>query len=132
VSASPIRRRLAVAAVALASLLVLGGCTTGQRAPGDYEGAEDNFLEGCVQIADQDNQTIEDGDADVESPTEIKAPQDYCQCVFDAISGPDGVPFSEFKKIQSTMQDTGGPLPDSYLKVIDDSDCDASSSSGKS
>jgi len=77
-----------MAVVATVSLVLLGGCTTAQKAPSNYAGAEDNFLEGCEQIAKSDN-------------------------------GKDGVEYSEFKKIQSRMQDEGGALPKSYLEVVD-------------
>ena len=118
--ATPIRRR-AIRALGLAaiSLLVLGGCTTGQKAASNYAGAEDNFLEGCTQIAEQDNTDPgkADPDAEQEKLVEIASPEDYCQCVFDELSGKNGIPYSEFKKINSTMQDEGGPLPDDFIEA---------------
>ena len=108
--------------VATLSLLLLGGCTTAQKAPKDYAGAEDNFLEGCQEIAKSDNG--KDGDQGQESTTKITSPSTYCQCVFDALSAKDGVPYSEFKKIQSRMQDEGGPLPESFIEAY--ASCDPS------
>ena len=101
--------------LAAVSLIVLGGCTTGQKSASNYAGAEDNFLEGCIDIAD------DPGDPDVEQSdvVEITSPEDYCQCVFDELSGPNGIEFSEFKKINSTMQDEGGPLPDDFIAAYD-------------
>ena len=126
-SATPTRRRVGrVVVLAFASLLVLGGCTSVQKAPKDYAGAEDNFLEGCQQIASSDNGKVDDkGQTDT---TKISSPKAYCQCVFDAISGKNGVPYSEFKKIQSDMQDTGGPLPASFIKEY--AKCKPSETSG--
>jgi len=121
VSVNPIRRRaVRMAAAAALSLVVLAGCTTAQKAPSSYAGAEDNFLEGCQQIATSDNG--KDGDKGQEDTVEIASPATYCQCVFDEISGKNGIPYSEFKKIQSRMQDEGGPLPDSFIKAYDSCD----------
>lgn len=125
--ANPIRRRSArMVVAATVSLVLLGGCTTAQKAPKDYAGAEDNFLEGCQEIAKSDNG--KDGDQGQEGTTKIASPSTYCQCVFDALSGKDGVPYSEFKKIQSTMQDEGGALPESFIKAYDS--CDPAKTSG--
>lgn len=120
-SANPIRRRTARVVVgAVLSLVILGGCTTGQKAASNYAGAEDNFLEGCETRAKEDTEKADDEGQ--EDTTKIADPATYCQCVFDAISGPNGVEYSEFKKIQSRMQDEGGPLPDSFIKVYEDCD----------
>lgn len=122
--ATPVRRRAtSLVLAAVVALTVLTGCTHTQRAPGSYSGAEDNFLEGCVQTAQGDN---EKNEADT---VHIKSPTNYCQCTWNAITAKDGVSYSEFKKIQSRMQDEGGPLPDSYLEVT--SRCDPASSSTK-
>jgi len=110
--------RMAVAATL--SLVLLGGCTTAQKAPSNYAGAEDNFLEGCEQVAKSDNG--KDGDTGQENTTKISSPATYCQCVFDELSGKNGVPYSEFKEIQSRMQDEGGPLPDSFIAKYDSCD----------
>ena len=129
--ATPIRRRATRALVlAAASLLVLGGCSHTQRAPSSYSGVKDNFIEGCQDIGKSDKGKADDsGQTDT---TKIASPVNYCTCVWAAISNEKtGVPYSEFKKIQSDMQDVGGALPASYLKVIDKSNCDATSPSGK-
>lgn len=126
-SATPIRRRVRRgAALAVVSLLMLAGCTAAQRPPSSYSGAEDNFIEGCVNIAKSDDTHLDDkGQKDT---VEIASPKTYCQCVFDAISGKNGVPYSEFKSIQSRMQDEGGPLPESFQKAYDS--CDPAKTSG--
>jgi hypothetical protein len=109
------------------SLAVLTGCTHTQRPPSNYAGVEDEFVQGCVAIAKQDNG--KDNDAGQENTTKISSPTTYCQCVFDAISDPKtGVEYSEFKKIQSRMQDEGGPLPASFIAKYDA--CSPSEKSG--
>ena len=120
-SANPIRRRAARMAVAATlALVLLGGCTTGQKAASNYAGAEDNFLEGCVKVAKNDNG--KDASKGQENTTEIASPETYCQCVFDEISGDGGIAYSEFKKIQSRLQDEGGPLPKSFIEAYDSCD----------
>lgn len=118
-SATPIRRRAArAAALAVVSLLMLGGCSAAQRAPSSYSGAEDNFLEGCTAIAQSDNG--KDKDKGQEDTTRIASPKTYCQCVFNAIE--KNVEYSDFKEIQSRMQDEGGPLPASFIEAYDSCD----------
>ena len=125
-SETPIRRRRAgrAAALAIASLLLLGGCTAAQRAPSSYSGAEDNFLEGCESLATSDNGKADDKGQ--EDTTKIASPKTYCQCVFDAIE--KNVEYSEFKEIQSRMQDEGGPLPASFIEAYDS--CDPAEKAG--
>lgn len=114
-TANPIRRRAArVVAAAALSIVVLSGCTTAQKAPSNYSGVEDDFMDGCVTIAKDDNTTSE-GDT-----TKIASPQDYCECVFAAIE--KKIPYSEFKKTQSTMQDEGGKIPEKYIEAYDSCD----------
>ncbi|HWJ62663.1 MAG TPA: hypothetical protein VNS19_11895 [Acidimicrobiales bacterium] len=114
-SANPIRRRaVQVVAAAALSLVVLSGCTTAQKAPGSYSGVEDDFIQGCVEVAKGDNQKSE------ENTTKIVSPQDYCQCVFDAIQ--EKIPYDQFKKTQSTMQDEGGKIPSKYIEAYDSCD----------
>ncbi|MCU1372407.1 MAG: hypothetical protein JWO77_3601 [Ilumatobacteraceae bacterium] len=118
-SANPIRRRTARAVVAATLCLVLlGGCTHSQKPAKNYAGAEDNFLEGCESRAKDDNKKADDQGQ--EDTAKIAAPADYCQCVFDAIE--KAIPYSEFKKTQSTMQDEGGALPDKIVKAYEDCD----------
>ncbi|HWJ96823.1 MAG TPA: hypothetical protein VNQ33_01620 [Acidimicrobiales bacterium] len=114
-TANPIRRRAVrvVTAVAL-SLVVLSGCTTAQHAPKSYAGVEDDFLEGCVKVAESDNQEAQ------AKTTEIASPQSYCQCVFDAIE--KKIPYSDFKKAQSTMQDEGGKIPAKFIDAYESCD----------
>jgi hypothetical protein len=98
-----------MAAVATLSLVMLAGCSAAQKPPSGYSGAEDNFLQGCEQIAKDDN-----GD-DQADTTKIASPATYCQCVFDAIE--KDIPWSEFKDTQSTMQDEGGKIPSKFIKA---------------
>jgi hypothetical protein len=115
VSANPIRRRaVRMAVAATLSLVMLAGCTTAQKAPGSYAGVEDDFIEGCVTVAKGDNQKSES------DTTKIASPQDYCQCVFDAIE--KKIPYSDFKKTQSTMQDEGGKIPSKYIDAYESCD----------
>ena len=128
-SANPIRRRVVRAALAATlSLAVLGGCSAAQRAPKNYSGAEDNFLEGCEQVAGSDNGKA--GDAGQEDTTEIASPKTYCQCVFAAIE--KNVPYSKFKETKARMDDEGGPLPDSIVKAYDSCDPSAKADSAGS
>lgn len=113
-SPSPNRRRRAgrTLAVVAVSLLALAGCSSAQREPSSYSGAEDNFIEGCETVAKQDNKTG--------GETEISSPKTYCQCVFDAISDKEtGVEFSRFKEINADLRQNGGPLPKDFQKAYD-------------
>lgn len=123
-SATPTLRRRAVRAslVGVLALAVLTGCTQGQKDATNYEDTEDDFIAGCVQLAEEDNAAIESKGGDTETLTEIASPEDYCQCVFDTISGPDGVPFEEFDAINDDLRNNGGPLPDDFVEAY--SNCD--------
>ncbi|WP_426571708.1 hypothetical protein [Aquihabitans sp. McL0605] len=122
-SATPIRRRATrVVALAAVSLIMLGGCSAAQRAPSSYDGARDNFIEGCESVAKSDNSNADaKGQADV---TKIASPKDYCTCVFAAYK--KNVPYSDFKKTKARMDDEGGPLPDSFIKAFSSCKADAS------
>ncbi len=114
-SATPIRRRrsFAVLVAGAAALLALSGCTGQPSAPGDYDGAEADFLEGCQQIA------TDDASAD-DAKAVIADPEAYCQCVWTELTDPDtGIPFDEFKKVNSDLTQNGGPLPDEFIEVYD-------------
>ena len=121
-SASPIRRRSThIAVAALLSLAFLAGCTGQQTAKDNYADTEDNFIEGCVTTADDD-------DASGDATTQIADPGVYCQCVLDALSHTDtGVPFSEFKSINTDLSDNGGTLPESFIETY--AECDPSATS---
>lgn len=109
-SAAPIRRRALTAIVAGAlSLALLSGCTQTQKDASNYEDTEEDFLQGCVAVASSD--------ARVDDSTVIADPEGYCQCVFDALSGDDGIPFDEFSQINSELRDDGGPLPESFVEA---------------
>lgn len=123
-SPTPIRRRrrpvAALVAGALA-LVLLAGCTTAQRAPSSYSGVENNFMAGCTSRAAED--------AKVDGATAISSPKTYCQCVFDAISDKKhGIPYSDFKKLNTELQNNGGPLPKDFQKAYDS--CDPTASAG--
>jgi hypothetical protein len=115
VTPTPIRRRTSFAAlVAVAAvLLALTGCTGQQSTPGSYDGAEDNFLEGCQEIATSD--------ADADDATAVIAnPEDYCACVWSELTNPDtGISFDRFKEVNSDLTENGGPLPDDFIEVYD-------------
>jgi len=120
VPASPIRRRVTGAVLGSVALVLLAsGCATHQQDAKNYADTEDNFLEGCENIATSDTDKLAAGQGDAKDPQEISDPKAYCQCVFDALSGKDGVPFDEFKEINSRMRDEGGPLPDSFIEAYD-------------
>ena len=117
-SATPTRRRLVVRAVAGAAVgvLALAGCTSPQRAPSDYAGAEEQFLKGCVEVAEQD---AKDG-----AENAVASPKDYCTCVWEAVSDPKtGLEFERFKEINSDLTEEGGELPKDIRKIYDS--CDA-------
>ena len=125
-SANPIRRRAVQAVlVAALSLSILGGCTTGQKPASNYAGAEDNFLDGCIEVAKGDNDKVGDGKQD--GATKISSPETYCKCAFNAIE--KNVEYSEFKKIQSRMQDEGGALPKSFIEAYQSCDPSEAASS---
>jgi hypothetical protein len=101
---------MSLAAALVAALFVLAGCTGQQSTPGDYDGAKADFLEGCQEIAESD--------ADAESAeARIASPDDYCDCVWGELTGPDGLSFDRFKEINSDLTENGGPLPDDILEV---------------
>ena len=99
---APRRRRLASLAGAVVSLALVSGCA-GQRAPTSYtDSVKKNFITGCT--------TVSTGDAALGTPTEANQ---YCTCVFTEIK--KNVKFSEFKKINDDLtQSGGGPLPSSF------------------
>ena len=108
-SASPIRRRAAHALLAaVASVVVLAGCTTTQRDASNYADTEDNWLEGCIEQAELDNE--------VDGAEQITDPEAFCECAWTAIT--DEIEFERFKEINSELRDEGGPLPDDYTEAI--------------
>lgn len=107
-------------AAGVLALALLAGCTSTQRSPSSYSGAEDDFIEGCVERATADNKADD-------SQTEISSPKTYCTCVFDALSDPKtGVKFSTFKEINTDLQSNGGPLPKGFQKAY--ADCEPGAS----
>ena len=119
-SATPIRRRAVRAVLAGAvSLVLLAGCTTTQRDASNYKDTEDDFLEGCITRATEDNA---DG-----AEVQIASPEDWCQCAFDAIE--DEIEFDRFKEVNSDLRDNGGPLPDDIQAAYDSCDPDVAADS---
>ena len=116
-SATSTLRRRAVRAtlVGALALSVLTGCTTGQKDATNYKDTEDDFIAGCIELAEADAKAIAAGEDGTEGAEAITSPEDYCQCVFETISGPDGVPFEEFDKINEDLRTNGGPLPDDFV-----------------
>jgi hypothetical protein len=89
------------------SLVVLAGCTTTQRDASNYEDTEEDFLEGCIAVAE--------ADAEVEGAQAIASPEDYCQCAFDTLV--EEVEFDRFKEVNADLRDNGGALPDDIAEV---------------
>ena len=101
-------------------VVVLSGCTQAQKVPSSYSGAEDDFKQGCVDVATQDANSPE-------AKVEIASPKTYCNCVWDEIT--KNVPWDTFKEINSDLSDNGGPLPESFQKAYASCDPEATSSS---
>jgi hypothetical protein len=116
VSATLIRRRglRAVGAAAIA-LVALAGCTTGQSSASSYDEARKNFLEGCIETAEADNEAIEAGAEGAEGATRISSPKAYCECVFAALE--DEVEFDRYREVNDELKEEGGPLPEDLLAV---------------
>jgi len=115
VTALPFRRRLTLPVVgAVLALGLLAGCTGSQKTPDSYtDSVEEHFLDGCNTTVAGDKKANEGEFNDV--------PADFCQCAYDALSNKKtGVPFSEFKKINSELTEEAGPLPESFTKVYAD------------
>lgn len=115
-SATPIRRHRFAASLAgvVLGLGLLAGCS-GQRAPGGYSdkvGA--SFVQGCTATAEGDNVNFD--------------AKTYCQCAYDALSGPGGVAFDEFKKVNNDQTEKPGRLPQSFTKVF--ASCSTESNGG--
>ena len=67
-----LRRRTGRAAGAAAlALVALAGCTTGQSSASNYGEARENFLEGCIQVAEADNEAIAAGEQGAAGATRI-------------------------------------------------------------
>lgn len=111
-------RTLATGLTLIAATLVFTvGCTNGQKDASGYDGTEEAFLNGCESIAASDNDAIAADGPGGESETRITSPASYCRCVFDEIRAT--VPFADFKKINSTLRDEGGPLPDGFRSAYE-------------
>jgi hypothetical protein len=87
VSATEILRRRSLRALGAAAvaLVALAGCTTGQSSASSYDEARENFLEGCIEIAGEDNAAIAAGEDGAVGATRIADPEAYCECVFAAL-----------------------------------------------
>lgn len=117
-------RPLAAASVVAATSAVFAtGCAGAQREPTDYAGAEEAFLTGCVSVAESDGDAIGLDMSGQPPRTRISSPSDYCRCVFDEVSA--AVPFADFKRINATLRDEGGPLPGAFREAY--ASCDPAS-----
>ena len=125
VSVRPLRTLATGLTLIAATLVFTVGCTNGQKDASGYDGTEEAFLEGCESIAASDNDAIAADGPGGESETRIASPSSYCRCVFDEIRAT--VPFADFKKINSTLRDEGGALPDGFLDAYET--CDPSATS---
>lgn len=117
----------AAAILAAAATVLAAGCSGGQRDPSGYAGAEEAFLNGCVRVAESDNDAIENGPSQP-SQTRISSPSDYCRCVFEEMSAT--VPFADFKRINSTLRDEGGALPGAFREAYASCDPELEGSGG--
>lgn len=102
----PTRRRARLATtVAVAALVALAaaGCATGQKTPSSYSPAvQKQFIEGCVKVG------MSDG---------VRSARSFCTCAYAELR--DGLPFSQFKKVNSELTDNGGPLPGSVSRLVE-------------
>lgn len=101
---------MVVGAVVL--LLALSACSGRQVIPRGYgDTTSKNFQKGCVATA---------GSKEVQ----IDNPAGVCRCAYDRVV--KEIPFSEFKKVNSKLQDKPGPLPANFVKII--TDCEGTGS----
>ena len=89
--------------------LVLTGCSTiPSNTPEAYDDTspdgtvivETNFMQACT--------AGEDGF----SPSE-------CECVYDGITGEDGIPFEEFKELDEALEDEPEAVPAAYEDILE-------------
>lgn len=101
---APVRRRRGAVVALVAGVALLAGCA-GQRIPTSYtSGVEKDFVQGCTETY-AGSESIDAGD--------------YCQCIYDAVSGDDGLKFSEFRSINDDLTEDPGPLPAKLSKFAD-------------
>jgi hypothetical protein len=103
------------------AMVVLAGCAGGQPQPRGYgepttdgSGYFGNFMLGCTGV-----EPNEDGDyEDVRYES-----QEYCRCVFDGLSDPGGVPFSEVQAFEDAQGEADDPseitVPRNIQRVMD-------------
>lgn len=121
--ARPARRpRLLV--VVLGALLALGACAGQRQIPDQYgDTTRDNFQEGCeealtVATDDLDDSELVAEDVGGSQPFTAERAQEVCRCSYEGISGPDGIPFEEFKDINEQLEDEAGPLPQDVRDIV--------------
>lgn len=97
-------------------MVVIAAACSSDGFPLDYdeEGAnaglvEENWMEGCEVSLVED--LAEEANA-------------VCQCSYDELSGPDGIPFAEFEELNNSLKDdptnlTGEPLSANESKLVD-------------
>ena len=85
----PASRKFALAATT--GLLILAGCAR-SNTPTQYGAlTETNFTEGCTSSGSSAR---------------------YCTCTYGVLSGPDGIPFSEFAKLNDQLAKNPDAMPD--------------------
>ncbi len=85
----PASQRFALAAAT--GLLILAGCAR-SNTPTHYNAlTETNFTEGCTSSGRSAR---------------------YCTCTYGVLSGPDGIPFSEFAKLNGQLAKNPDAMPD--------------------
>ncbi len=96
------RRHLPVAALLLATLVLLASCTGAQSTPTKYgDTTRRNFQEGCVEVGKE--QRLDD-------------PAGVCRCAYAQIV--KRIPFKDFKQTYVDLEEDPGPLPDRYVQIV--------------
>ncbi len=117
-------RRLRLLLVLVTCLLVLGACAGRRQIPDKYgDTTRDNFQEGCVEALTVKTDDLSDSefvadDLGGTGPVSAEEASDICSCSYEGISGPDGIPFEEFKSINDDFEDDPGPLPESVTSIV--------------
>ena len=122
----PVRpsRRPRLLVVVLGALLVLGACAGQRQIPDQYgDTTRDNFQEGCEEALTVTTDDLDDSEFVAEDigdsqPFTAERAQAVCRCSYEGISGPDGIPFEEFKDINDAFEEDPGPLPEDVQAIV--------------